>query len=159
MPGGFCGKKKGYTANDEFFTPPDAWNRIRHRLPTDRVVWEAFRGDGTSAEHLRSLGLRVECEDEDFFQSNRGEVVVSNPPFSKKKEVLQRLLLLNKPFILLMPYEVLFYKYLAPFRDDLQLLVPTTRIQFLHNGQRVKFNYDCVFFCWRMNLPHDLEFV
>jgi len=159
MVGGFCGKKKGYTANDEFYTPRDAWERIAPFLPKDKVLWEAFRGDGASAEHLRSLGFNVVCEDEDFFQTDRGDYVVSNPPFSKKKLVLQRLLSLNKPFVLLMPYEVLFYRYFVPFRDDIQLLLPTTRVEFLKDGERVKFNYDCVFFCWKMNLPKDLAFV
>lgn len=159
MVGGFCGKKKGYTANDEYYTPKDEWEKIKDYLPKDKVIWEAFRGDGKSAEHLRSFGCNVVCEDEDFFTANRGEIVVSNPPFSKKKQVLQRLLELNKPFILLMPYEVLFYKYLQPFLDDIQLIVPKKRIQFLHEGSLVKFNYDCAFFCWKMNLPSSLLFV
>lgn len=159
MVGGFCGKKKGYVANDEYYTPKEEWVKIQKYLPKDKVIWEAFRGDGKSAEYLRDLGCRVVCEDEDFFQADHGDVVVSNPPFSKKKQVLERLFALKKPFILLMPYEVLFYKYLTPFKDDLQLLIPNERIQFLKDGEKVRFNYDCAFFCWKMGLQKDLAFV
>ena len=159
MVGGFCGKKKGSIANDEFYTPKDVWALIQSRIPRDRVIWEAFRGDGKSAEHLRSFGCKVVCEDEDFFTVNRGDIVVSNPPFSKKKDVVLRLRELNKPFILLMPYEVLFTKYFTPFQDEIQLLIPKKRVSFLRDNKLVKFNYDCVFFCWRMNFPKDLIFV
>jgi methylase of polypeptide subunit release factors len=38
----------------------------------------------------------------DFFANTHlGDLIVSNPPFTKKKEVLETLLRINKPFILL----------------------------------------------------------
>lgn len=159
MVGGFCGKSKDYIGNDEYYTPKEVWELIKPFLPTDKVIWEAFRGDGKSAEHLKSFGLTVVCEDEDFFTANHGDLIVSNPPFSIKKAVVERLYQLNKPFVLIMPYEVLFYKYFAPFQKDIQLIIPKTRINFLKEGNLVKFNYDCVFFCWKLGLPKDLIFV
>ena len=45
--------------HDDYMTPYKAWADICKYLPRDRKVWEAFRGDGTSAQHLRQLGLDV----------------------------------------------------------------------------------------------------
>ena len=50
------------------------------------VIWEAFYGDGESGAILTNLGCNVIHEEIDFFTNNEGDVIVSNPPFSKKKE-------------------------------------------------------------------------
>ena len=159
MVGGFCGKGKDYKGNDEYYTLKETWSLVVPHLPKDKLMWEAFYGTGSSADFLRELGCNVVSRKEDFFTMNEGDIVVSNPPFSIKKKVLERLYEIGKPFCLILPYEVLFYKYLAPFRDQLQLIIPKTRMNFMKDGAVVKFNYDCVFFCWRLNLSKDLMFV
>ena len=55
------------------------------------IIWEAFYGDGKSGDYLTYLGLNVIHEDIDFFESDEGDIIVSNSPFSKKKEVFTRL--------------------------------------------------------------------
>lgn len=153
MVGGFCGKKRGYTANDNYFTPKKEWEAIAIYLPRDKLLWEAFYGDGKSGQYLQELGFQVIHQNEDFFLVNHGDIVVSNPPFSKKKDVLSRLWELQKPFVLLMPYEVLFYKYFEPFRAELSLMIPNERVSFLKDGVEKKFNFNCVWFCWKMPIP------
>lgn len=154
MVGGFCGKKKEYVGNDNFFTPKKEWEKIAPYLPTDKILWEAFYGDGKSGQYLQELGFQVIHQNEDFFTVNHGDIVVSNPPFSKKKQILERLFELQKPFVLLMPYEVLFYRYFEPFRAECSLLIPKKRVNFLKEGkEESKFNFNCVWFCWKMNLP------
>ena len=153
MVGGFCGKSKDYKANDNYYTPQKEWAAVAPYLPKDKLIWEAFYGDGKSGNYLKELGFNIIHEQEDFFATNKGDIVVSNPPYSCKKEVLQRLYSLQKPFVLLMPYEVLFYKYFEPFRNDCSLLIPSKRVNFLKDGKEVKFNYQTVWFCWKMNVP------
>ena len=72
--------------HDDYMTPYKAWADICKYLPRDCKVWEAIRGDGTSAQHLRQLGLDVVCEDADFFKTSHGDCVVTNPPslFSRR---------------------------------------------------------------------------
>lgn len=159
MPGGFCGKKKGYIKNDEYYTPNSEWDKIKDFIPKDKKIWEAFYGDGNSTKYLTSLGFDVISYNEDFFTSNHGDIVVTNPPFSKKKEVINRLIDLNKSFIMIMPLEVLTYKYIEPIRDHLQLLIPKKRMIFLKDNKEVKFNYDCIFFCYKMYFEKDIYFV
>lgn len=159
MPGGFCGKAKGYVANDEYYTDNKEWDKIKEYIPKDKIIWEAFYGDGNSSRYLSTLGFNVVSYDEDFFSANHGDIVVTNPPFSKKKEVIQRLVELDKPFIMIMPLEVLTYKYTESIRNHLQVLIPKQRMIFLKDGKQVKFNYDCIFYCYKMNLSRDLFYV
>ena len=56
-------------------------------IPRDKTIWEAFYGDGQSGQDLESMGFNVIHEPIDFFSHDEGDVIVSNIPFSKKKDV------------------------------------------------------------------------
>lgn len=156
---------KTFSKHDDYMTPASAWEAIRQYIPTDKVIWEAFYGDGTSGQNLREMGLNVYHEDEDFFQNNRGDIVVSNPPFTMKKQVIQRLVELDKPFVLLMPVATMATSYVRELlKDNLQIIVPRRRIQFhkLVDGEiqtENKCNFDCYYFCYKMNLPTGIVFL
>ena len=101
----------------------------------------------------------------DFFTSNYGDIVVTNPPFSQKKEVFTRLKELQKPFIIICPAPMIFSVYFRNlFRDDnIQIIIPKKRIQFIktdENGNILtsenKCNFDCFYFCWKVNLEKDI---
>ena len=49
---------KGVIDND-YMTPKYAWENIKDFIPKDRVIWEAFMGDGKSGEYLRDMGFDV----------------------------------------------------------------------------------------------------
>ena len=91
--------------NDEYYTPKKAWEQIKQFIPKDKIIWEAFGTNPSihSARYLRELGFNVITTDEDFFEEDKGDIVVSNPPYNKKEKlkqkVLERLVSLNKPFI------------------------------------------------------------
>ena len=101
-------------------------------------------------------------EGQDFFEyePNEWDLIVSNPPFSLKDKVLERLYSFNKPFAILLPLNSLQgktrYKY---FKQGIQILSFDARISY-HN----KDNMDVVvkgspfataYFC-RYLLPKDL---
>ena len=90
---------KSFLKHDDYMTPYSVWENIKDFIPANKVIWESFYGDGKSGEHLRKLGFEVIHEPIDFFEENHGDIIVSNPPFSKKKEVFIRLKKLNKPFL------------------------------------------------------------
>ncbi|EEH54006.1 uncharacterized protein MICPUCDRAFT_62794 [Micromonas pusilla CCMP1545] len=69
---------------DEYMTPPSAWEAIQKYIPKNKVIWEAFYGDGKSGDTLRTLGFKVIHDEVDFFENNLGDVIVSNPPFSRR---------------------------------------------------------------------------
>ncbi len=150
--------------SDNYRTPKLAWERIIDYIPKDKKLWDPFYCDGSSGRDLRELGFDVYHEDEDFFENNHGEIVCSNPPFSKKKEILIRLKELDKPFILICPSMMLSYKYFQElFKDDIQVIIPQKRIWFKHLDWTTDKKYSPPFasfyFCWKMNLPKDLIFI
>ena len=119
---------KGFIKHDDYMTPKYAWENIKEFIPNDKVIWEAFYGDGASGRFLEELGFNVIHNQDDFFESNNGELCVSNPPFSKTKEVLTRLVKLDKPFILILPSSKINTQYVRNLfkdKDDkLQIIIP-----------------------------------
>ena len=158
---------KTFINHDDYMTPFSAWENIKEFIPKDKVIWEAFYGDGVSGTHLTKLKFNVIHEEIDFFENDKGDIVVSNCPFTKIPEVLARLKELNKPFILIMPSSKIntqyFRKLFHDTSDPIQIIIPKKRIQFekLVNGEKVKdqkqaCNFDCFYYCWKMNLPRDI---
>jgi hypothetical protein len=150
---------KTFLKHDDYMTPKHAWENIKQFIPNDKVIWEAFYGDGKSGKDLEEMGFNVIHEPVDFFYNDLGEVIVSNPPFSKSKEIMKRLLLLDKPFILIFPSSKIHTQYFREWNDKhLQIIIPRKRIQFIKNGDELqnKCNFDCFYYCYKMNLENDI---
>ena len=159
---------KTFIKHDCYMTPKSAWEAVKHIIPKDKVLWEAFYGDGKSGGFLRELGFNVIHEPVDFFTNDLGEVIVSNPPFSLSKEVIKRLKELDKPFILIMPSSKINTSY---FRDNfmnrgLQIVIPRKRIHFekLVDGKkpdtwRSACNFDCFYYCYKIGLERDITWL
>jgi len=149
--------------NDNYNTPKSAWIDIQHLIPQDKIVWEAFYSNGDSGRFLRELGFDVIHEPIDFFTHDEGDIVVSNPPFSLTKKVIERLHTLDKPFILLLPVAKICYQYFRLVGDGLQLIIPPKRINFYFGGRdggrRTISNFDCMYYCWKMNFEKDIIFL
>jgi hypothetical protein len=145
-------------------TPKHAWENIKQFIPRDKVIWEAFYGDGNSGNYLKELGFNVIHEQVDFFENDLGEVIVSNAPFSKVKEIMKRLMILDKPFILILPSSKINTSYIREWRDKhLQIIIPRKRIHFIKkvDDKPVKdykscCNFDCFYYCYKMDLPNDI---
>ena len=160
---GFC--TKTFIKHDDYMTPKYAWENIYEYIPKDKVIWEAFYGDGDSGKYLKELGFNVIHEEIDFFIENKGDIIVSNPPFSKSKEVLTRLKELDKPFILILPSSKINTQYVRQLfmNDKLQIIIPRKRIHFdklvdgkKPDGWRNACNFDCFYYCYKMNLQKDI---
>ena len=152
---------------DDYMTPKYAWEQIAHLIQNRGVLWEPFYGDGTSGDHLRELGLEVIHENEDFFENDRGDIIVTNPPFSQAKKVLERLKELGKPFVIILPSSKINTQYFrSQFQNEIQLIIPPKRIQFIRfkNGVSAPTksgaaNFDCFYYCWKMNFERDLNWI
>lgn len=157
---------KTFTKHDDYMTPKSAWENIKNYIPKDKVIWEAFYGNGDSGKYLKELGFNTIHEDIDFFEHNKGDIVVSNPPFTKCREILARLKELEKPFILILPSSKINTQYVRNIfkgaKEPLQIIIPRKRIEFkkMVEGKIVetqnKCNFDCFYYCWKMNLPRDI---
>jgi len=161
---------KGFIKHDDYMTPKSAWDDIKQYIPQDKIIWEAFYGDGKSGSHLKELGFNVVHEPVDFFENDLGDVVVSNPPFTKVPDVLKRLVELDKPFIMIMPSSKIntqyFRKLFSDNENPIQIIIPKKRIHFEKkvNGEvpenwKNACNFDCFYYCWKMNLPSDIIWI
>ena len=145
---------------DDYMTPRYAWDDIKHLIPNDEIIWEAFYGDGTSGNILNDLGFNVIHEPIDFFENNEGTMVLSNPPFKYIPEILERLVQLDKKFILLMPSSKINTQYFRKlFKDKkIQIIIPKKRISFIKDGTQNtnRCNFDCFYYCYKMDYPNDI---
>jgi hypothetical protein len=155
---------KTFIKHDDYMTPKYAWENIKQYIPTDKIIWEAFYGDGSSGTYLKELGFNVIHEPVDFFENDLGEIIVSNSPFSKTKEIMKRLLELDKPFIMILPSSKINTSYFREWKDKgLQIIIPRKRIHFekLVDGKPVEgwknaCNFDCFYYCYKINLEKDI---
>jgi len=156
---------KAFINHDDYMTPKYVWDWIKDFIPKDKVIWEAFYGDGESGKNLSDLGFNVIHEETDFFTNNLGDVIVSNPPFTMKKAVMTRLKEIDKPFIIICPSSMLNTQYVRHlFKDDrLQIIIPNKRINFkkLIDGKVPdnwgdRCSFDCFYYCWKLDLPNDI---
>lgn len=158
---------KTFLKHDDYMTPKYAWENIKQYIPNDKVIWEAFYGDGKSGTYLQELGFNTIHEPIDFFEENKGDMIVSNPPFTLIPKILERLKELEKPFILIMPSSKIntqyFRKLFSNTENPIQIIIPRKRIHFDKkvDGETPKdyksvCNFDCFYYCYKMNLPRDI---
>ncbi len=155
-----------FTEHDDWMTPKSAWENIKQFIPQDKIIWEAFYGDGTSGTILKDMGFNTIHENIDFFENDKGQCIISNPPFAKIPQVLKRMKELEKPFILIMPSSKINTQYFRKlFKNEIQIIIPKKRIQFIKlvNGvidsSKNAANFDCFYYCYKMNLPNDITWL
>ena len=160
--------KKTFINHGDYMTPKCTWENIKHLIPNDKIIWEAFYGDGESGKYLTELGFNTIHEEIDFFNNNtlpNYDIIVSNPPFSQCKAIMNRLAVLDKPFILILPSSKINTQY---FRENfknkgLQIIIPRQKIHFtklidskISDNWKITCNFDCFYYCYKMNLENDI---
>lgn len=146
---------------DELYTPEYAVKPLLKYLKPNSWILCPF--DDHSSNYVKVLvenGHTViyshQWDNKDFFNYTETEIanidyIISNPPYSVKDKVLEKLYELGKPFAMLLPISTLegvkrnemFNKY------GVELLVLDKRINFMEgNGKASYFNTS--YFCWNV---------
>jgi hypothetical protein len=149
---------------DEAYTPAYGVKPILKYIPKNAVVWCPF--DTIDSEFVKQISKQNEVVfthiqyGQDFFtyEPERWDVIVSNPPFTKKRKFFERALSFNKPFALIMTNTWLNDS--APkqlFKDkDLQLLMFDKRMKFITDGRpNDKITFSSSYYCWNF-LPKQI---
>jgi hypothetical protein len=149
--------------SDNYATDKKGWEIIKEYIPKDKVIWSPFYCDGKQKDYFKEMGFDIIHEDKDFFSyTPEYDIIVDNPPFSKLRDILNKLKELDKPFILIMPSSkinaVWFQKL---FKDHLQVIIPLKKIPFTNLNQDIPFNFNwgTYYYCYKMNLGKDLLFI
>lgn len=152
-----------FSKNDELYTPEILVRPILKYLKPKSVIWCPF--DTKYSEFviiLKEEGHKViyshSWYGKDFFNYKPSEpydYILSNPPFSKKKEVLDKLYKIGKPFGMILGLPILNYQEIGKFFIDkhLQLLIFDKKVSF--NGNTSSFSN--AYFCFNI-LPESLIF-
>ena len=126
------------STHDEIWTPPEAIAPLVHYLSADQIIWEMCPGAGKLSDYLRDRGFAVyHNKDVDALQFTPVEnydLIVTNPPWSKKHLFLQRCCFLHKPFALLLPVRTLGVRRCQMWLEELDVLFLAKRVDFTGGG-------------------------
>lgn len=102
--------------NDEYYTPKYAITPLIKYLKPESLIWCPFdKEESIFVKTFKENGFFVVNthidNGQDFFEypyDNDYDYIISNPPYSKKSEVLKRLFEIDKPFAMLVGVVGLF---------------------------------------------------
>ena len=155
-------------AGDEVLTPFYAVEPLLEFIPKGKTIWCPFDEEWSAFyQTFKENGYKVVrsslSDGQDFFEyePENWDILVSNPPFSKKDEVLKRVYNFNKPFALLLPCNSIQGKKRHDiFKNDIQMLCFDLRVDYHTWGNMQTYTKGCHFgsayFC-RDLLPSKLE--
>ena len=130
-------------ASDEVYTPDYAVKPIVKYIKENSIIWCPFdEEDSEYVKILRAEGFEVIAthisNGEDFFTyepTENYDVIISNPPFSIKDDILKRLDELNKPYAMLLPLPTLQGQKRFNYLKDTQALIFDKRINYFKNKE------------------------
>ena len=154
-------KQNRSSKGDEYYSPQNVVDMIVPYILSGgyKSVWCPFdTAESKFVTTFQGIGLDVSYghiwNGQDFFSYTepQGDIVVSNPPFSKRDAIFQRLYEMNVPFALVMNFNGLFDSKMRArlFRDNgVELLIPFGRMKFEHQERGVsnKPNFQSVYVC------------
>lgn len=174
-------KKKSFNRNfnvqDEYFTPSALVKIILSDLyywkedfikknNREPIVWCPF--DTEESKYVQILdqhGFNVVRshlnDDKDFFtyQPEEFDIIISNPPFSKKLKIMERIIFdLKKPFVLLMNMMAINYQQIGNLFQfvgpDIQFLIPDKKVSFDGHTSSFCSGYVCYKFINQTKFIH-----
>jgi len=156
-------KNKDLENNDECYTPEYAIIPLLPYLKKEWKIWDCAFGSGRLAENFKKNGFEIIGNDNlNFFDENLDcDFICTNPPYSKKDEFLERAFNIGKPFAFLLPTKALGEKKrnFLYRKFGIQLIIPDRRINFEIPSKKKAPWFHTSWFCYKMNLPKDLNFV
>lgn len=152
--------------SDEVFTPFYAVEPIVKYIQKGATIWCPFDTEWSAYVQLfKEKGFSVihshidENKNFFFYEPENYDVIISNPPFSIKDDILKRLYELQKPFAILLPLPSLQGQRRFPYMKDIQYLGFDKRINFYLDGNFSKIqkgvSFASGYFC-KDFLPKDL---
>ena len=150
-----------YIKNDDWETPIEYWKLLVPYIKKDKIINDPFYMNGNAKEKWEELGYKCIHKEEDFFKADppieKNIIICSNPPYSKRNKVLQRLIEWEKPFIMLMPIDTLGSKWIKKYFDKLEFIIPNGRYSFSKNGEKTKSSwFDTFWICYGLDLDNKI---
>ena len=170
----FMSLNKGYLTartdktSDEVYTPLYAVKPLIKYLTHFTTIWCPF--DTEDSEYVKcfqQIGKNVIYShiqfEQDFFsyEPKEYDIIISNPPFSLKDEIIKRLYELNKPYAILLPLPSLQGQTRFPYIKDCEALIFDKRINYYKDKSKTEVQKGvsfASFYLCRNFLPEKLIF-
>jgi len=141
-----------FNKQDEVYTPTILVEPILKYIKPNSIIWCPFdTKDSEFVIRFIEEGHQVIYghieEGKDFFEyePDNYDYIISNPPFSLKLKILDRLYKLDKPFAMLLGLPILNYQEVGNFFLDknLELLIVDKKVSFDGNTSSFNTSYFC----------------
>ena len=162
-------------ASDETYTPAYAikplvkyiQGYIKRNNKETLIIWCPFDLYNSKYVEVLSTILNVKViythidtgENFFFYEPEQYDIIISNPPFSCKDDILKRLYELNKPYAMLLPIPTLQGQSRFPYMKDIQYLGFDKRINYYRDATMTKtqdgVSFGSCYLCKNF-LPKDL---
>lgn len=157
---------RGIGKNDSYLTQSYCVQPIVKYINNDNIIWCPFdKDDSNFVTTFKDKGFTVINSHidygQDFFnyEPAKWDVIVSNPPFTGKRQIFERALSFDKPFALIMtntwlndaaPKQIFKHK-------DLQLLMFDKRMKFINDKGIIqnKIPFSSSYYCYKL-LPKQI---
>lgn len=156
--------------SDEYYSPEYAVKLILPYLYSYKKIWCPFdKEESNFVKMLKQAGYDVVYghieTGQDFFKYEKVpkgvECIVSNPPFSKRDKIFEKLYQFNIPFAMIMNMNGLFdskARFEIFKNNNFELLIPKGRIKFFNNeGVQNNPNFQSIYVCNKI-LPKTVVF-
>ena len=156
--------KYNYDVYNEYYTPANEWEKIKHLIPKDKIIYEAFMlnaDKSTSIETWKNWGYEVVGDTKHNFltdETPKYDILISNPPFETKLKlkILEKLMDLDKPFIIILNVMSIFSNYWREIMNnkEIQIIFPRGKIHYQRDGEKVekKTSFYSCFVAYKFNL-------
>lgn len=123
------------------------------------TVWDPFPGTRRAIEYVTAQeGVTgVSVEGDGFVNMRKPppcDAVLTNPPFSRKYDAINALMMMGKPFLMVIPAGALFTgSFPRWFGDEFVVLIPPKRMAFRQPGEEAppgRASFDCVLLGYRL---------
>jgi hypothetical protein len=168
------GQNKGYLtaktdkASDEYYTPPNAITPLLKYVSKEDIIWCPFDKENSKYVQIflqngnKVIFSHIDLGKNFFYYSpDKYDIIISNPPFSCKDDILKRLEELQKPYAMLFPLPTLQGQKRFPYLQNKQALIFDKRINFYQDEDYTKIvkgvSFASIYICNNF-LPKDLIF-
>lgn len=144
--------------DDDYETTKEILNDLLPFIKDYNVIYDPFYCDGYVIKEWEALGKTCLNEKKDAFNREHPEnydIMISNIPFSLKRQCVELGMELGKPFMLLMPIDTMGSKWIKKYFDRLQFIIPNGRYNFYKKSSTKKSSswFDTMWVCYNINLP------
>lgn len=151
MKQGYNGKKNYLTGNilsDEWYTPTNVVNFVKNNIDLgDKKIICPF--DSECSNFVKAFPNSIH-NIRDFMESEYDyDICITNPPFSFKFDILEKILTFGKECVLIFPetaiFSVTFFNLLNKYHFNYKIYSPKQRIYFIdQNGNQNRPNFHSV---------------